>query len=65
MKVGLNRSEDERRVKMVRQQIGDGCQLVRFISVTVQFYLLLCFIRLEVTYLRTGRKSALPFESEQ
>jgi len=32
MKVGLNRDEDERRVKMVRQLIGTDCDLVRFVS---------------------------------
>ena len=28
LKVGLSRSEDERRVQMVRQQIGANCDLV-------------------------------------
>jgi len=29
VKVGLNREEDEHRVKMVREQIGADCDLVR------------------------------------
>jgi len=32
MKVGVNRDEDERRVEIVRQQIGADCDLVWFIS---------------------------------
>jgi len=32
VKVGLNKSEDEHRVQMVRQQIGADCDLVWFIS---------------------------------
>jgi len=32
MKVGLNRSDDEHRVAMVRQQVGDDNYLVWFVT---------------------------------